>query len=141
MRRVVYNLPDFASVKSVLEEELAIDGIEVLFLPKFHCELNPIEMCWGFAKRLYRLCPESSKEEDLERNTINLVDAIPLVAMRRFVNRTTRFADAYQHGLNGAEAAWAGKQYHGHRMLPAAYCEELEQAPIAGKVKNVAQKP
>ncbi|KAG2352203.1 hypothetical protein BDR07DRAFT_1314853, partial [Suillus spraguei] len=29
-----------------------------------------------------------------------------------------RFINAYKHGLNGAQAAWAVKKYHGHRVLP-----------------------
>jgi hypothetical protein len=27
--------------------------------------------------------------------------------------------DAYFRGLTGAQAAWAGKKYHGYRVLPA----------------------
>lgn len=83
IRRILYNQPDFANVKSVLEEECKADGYEVLFLPKFHCELNMIEQCWGFAKRLYRLNLESSREEDLERNTLAALEAVPLETMRR----------------------------------------------------------
>jgi hypothetical protein len=84
--RVLYNQPDFSSVKSLLEDACSGYGVEVLFLPKFHCELNPIEMCWGCAKRLYRLKPESSKEEDLERNTLESLEAVPLLFMRRYVS-------------------------------------------------------
>ena len=29
-------------------------GFRVLFIPKFHCELNPIERCWGTAKHYTR---------------------------------------------------------------------------------------
>jgi hypothetical protein len=83
LRRVVFNLPDFAAAKSILEDECERDGVEVLFLPKFHCELNPIEMVWGYAKRLYRLKPESSREDVLEKNTMDCLDAVPLLCMRR----------------------------------------------------------
>ncbi|KAJ7899617.1 hypothetical protein B0H14DRAFT_2331679 [Mycena olivaceomarginata] len=38
----------------------------------------------------------------------------------------TRFADAYFHGLNGADAAWANKKYHGHRTLPPSYRDDLD---------------
>jgi hypothetical protein len=82
-RRVVFNLPDFAATKSLLEEDCEREGVEVLFLPKFHCELNPIEMVWGYAKWLYQLKPESSREDVLEKNTIDCLDAVPLLCMRR----------------------------------------------------------
>ena len=85
-RRVLFNQPDFAAVKSMLEYTCEEQGVQVLFLPKFHCELNPIEMCWGYAKRLYRLLPESSREDALEKNSIESLDSVPLDSMRRYVS-------------------------------------------------------
>ncbi|KIJ14820.1 hypothetical protein PAXINDRAFT_155912 [Paxillus involutus ATCC 200175] len=82
-RRTLYNQPDFVNVESLLEETCRKRGFQVLFLPKFHCELNFIEQCWGYAKRLYRCYPTSSKEADLERNVISALDAVPLMTMRR----------------------------------------------------------
>ncbi|KAF8306894.1 hypothetical protein DL93DRAFT_2043508, partial [Clavulina sp. PMI_390] len=129
-RRILYNQPDFSSVPSVLERKLADEGIKVIYLPKFHCELNPIEQCWGYAKRLYRLCPESSKEEDLRTNALASLDAVPLESIRRFFNRSARFTHAYEKGLTGSQAAWAAKKYRGHRVLPDRIMHELEKAEI-----------
>jgi hypothetical protein len=49
-RRTLFNQPDFVNVPSILETEAKAKGLTVLFLPKFHCELNFIEQCWGYAK-------------------------------------------------------------------------------------------
>jgi hypothetical protein len=130
MRRMLFNQPDFAAVKSCLEDTCAEHKCTVLFLPKFHCELNPIEMVWGYAKRIYRLMPESSREDALERNTLNALEQVPLDSMRRFVIRAHRFADAYRHGLDGAQAAWAARKYKGHRILPPEFLKEMEAAGI-----------
>jgi hypothetical protein len=35
-----------------------------------------------------------------------------------YANRSFRFIDAYAQGLNGSQAAWANRRYHGHRTLP-----------------------
>lgn len=82
-RRVLYNQPDFMAERSLLEIECDKRGFQVIFLPKFHCELNFIEQCWGYAKRIYRHYPASSKEADLERNLIASLESIPLVSMRQ----------------------------------------------------------
>ena len=63
--RMLYNEPDFSEVESLLETTCKARGFQVLFLPKFHCELNFIEQCWGYSKRTYRqychnLFPEQS---------------------------------------------------------------------------------
>ena len=81
--RILFNQPDFKEQKSALEEFINSRGHFVIFYPKFHCELNFIEQCWGYAKRVYRLNPTSSKEEHLLNNTINAIEAVPLVSIRR----------------------------------------------------------
>jgi hypothetical protein len=82
-RRILFTQPDFANQKSMLEEHCEARGYEVIFFPKFHCELNCIEQSWGFAKRIYRMFPSSSKEEDLERNMNAALDSVPLKSMRK----------------------------------------------------------
>lgn len=129
LKKIIYSEPDFQAQKSMLEEHCEKRGYEVIFFPKYHPELNCIEQCWGYAKRIYRMFPASSSEEDLERNMLAALDSVPLESMRRFATRSSRFADAYFHGLNGADAAWANKKYRGHRTLPPSYREDLRQRP------------
>ena len=82
-RRLMYTQPDFANVESNLETSCRARGFDVIFLPKYHCELNFIEQCWGFAKRLYRKKYCSSLEAVLECNVIESLDAIPIISMRQ----------------------------------------------------------
>ncbi|KAJ3496984.1 hypothetical protein NMY22_g19746 [Coprinellus aureogranulatus] len=86
--RILFNQPDFVDVESKLEIIGKEEGVPVIFLPKYHCELNFIEQCWGYTKRVYRLNPESSQEEVLEANTISALASVPLVSMHRFANRS-----------------------------------------------------
>jgi hypothetical protein len=44
-RWILYNQPDFVNVPSILETRCKAQSFKVLFLPKFHCELNFIEQC------------------------------------------------------------------------------------------------
>jgi hypothetical protein len=122
-------------------------GIDVIFLPKFHCELNFIEQCWGYAKRIYRMIGPSKSQSVLEQNVINSLDAVPLLSIRRYVSnfplvvksklsahkinhsfavRSAQFIDAYQKGLNGVQAAWAIKKYRGHCVLPSSIMQEFD---------------
>jgi transposase len=45
----------------LLETACEARGFRAIFLPKFHCELNFIEQCWGYSKRVYREMTESRK--------------------------------------------------------------------------------
>jgi hypothetical protein len=121
---ILYNQLDFVNVPLKLEKMCKPHGYQVLFLPKFHCELNFIEQCWGFSKRLYCQYPASSKEADLERNVLTALDSVPLMVMRRFIFSYFNnclfpvikflmqlcyparcFIDAYRKGLQGKGAA------------------------------------
>jgi hypothetical protein len=144
-RRILYNQPDFVNVEPVLKTLCQEAGHEALFLPKFHCELNFIEQCWGYAKRVYRHYPQTSKKDNLRQNVINALDSVPLITMRRsaipvlqlkllltysllrFATRSRRFMDAYRKGLTGKQAAWATKKYRGHRVLPPDIMAEFDR--------------
>ena len=60
-------------------------GFEVLFLLRFHCELNLIEQVWGFAKWEYHEAPPSSKVEDVEKNAKATLDKVSLLSMQRHI--------------------------------------------------------
>ena len=42
--------PDERIAKPLIQKYVEDQGHICAFLPKFHCELNPIEMVWGYAK-------------------------------------------------------------------------------------------
>ena len=81
-QRVLYNQPDFHDQESILGKICRERGFEVIFLPKFHCELNPIEQCWGHTKRVYHQYPSSSKEVDLEANLLSALDSVSMEMMQ-----------------------------------------------------------
>ncbi|KIJ91110.1 hypothetical protein K443DRAFT_135560 [Laccaria amethystina LaAM-08-1] len=79
--RVLYNQPFFTHVTMILENTCNTQGFRIIYLPKFHCELNFIEQCWGYAKRIYRLNLPCSHEDQLEKNVLVALDSIPLACM------------------------------------------------------------
>jgi hypothetical protein len=50
MSRVLACQSDFRNEKPLIQRYVEECGHICVFLPKFHCELNPIEMVWGYAK-------------------------------------------------------------------------------------------
>ncbi|CUA75192.1 Periplasmic nitrate reductase [Rhizoctonia solani] len=93
-RRALLNQPDFESRDSNLEEAARELGTRVIFLPKYHCELNPIEQCWGFAKEKYRKMPPTNREAVMIRYILDAIDSIPLETIRKYAARSQRFVDA-----------------------------------------------
>jgi len=83
IRRFLYNQPDFVGVETLLETHCKKRGSEVLFLPKFHPEISPIEPCWGSAKRKYRELPPSHSEAELEANVLFSLGSVSLEQIRR----------------------------------------------------------
>ncbi|EJD34753.1 hypothetical protein AURDEDRAFT_75916, partial [Auricularia subglabra TFB-10046 SS5] len=119
MQRMLSRQTDFAEEKSELWKLLHANGCECLFLPKFHPELNPIELLWGWSKRYFR-----------ERSTRNFkfacalvpesLDACPLSTIRCFFRRVQRYQDVYRLGQTGLIAEYAVKKYKSHRSITQA---------------------
>ena len=91
-------------------------GHVCLYLPKFHCELNPIEMCWchakkhtraycnGFIIRLRKIVPES-------------LDNILLDVIARFFSKAGDYERAYRDGHSCDTVDKAVKQYKSYRRV------------------------
>jgi len=109
---VLYNQPDFLHVESLLETYCKSRGVEVIFLPKFHCEL---EQCWGYAKRIYRHYPPSSKEADLEQNVLSALEAVPLDSMRKSVQLPFTIIIYWSDYCTGSPYALVGSSMHMRR--------------------------
>ena len=54
MRKELASHEDFKNEKTKIEHFLNGRGHCCMLLPKFHCEINPIERCWAQAKRYVR---------------------------------------------------------------------------------------
>ena len=88
--------PDFQAQKSYLTEVIESEGFNIIFYPKYHCELNYIELVWGWIKRYHRdNCTYNFR--DLERDLPRTVEEhLPLRFVRRAARRVLRYAEGYR---------------------------------------------
>ncbi|TFK91730.1 hypothetical protein K466DRAFT_482133 [Polyporus arcularius HHB13444] len=116
MARLLSQQDDFVNQKSMLELVIEEAGHACIFLPKFHCELNPIEMYWGWSKYRYREVPKKNFEH-AKQVAVGILNSCPTDVIRRFINRSWRFMDAYRQGLTGKAAEWAVRKQKSHRQV------------------------
>ena len=115
MHRVLSLQTDFANEKPMLQHYLEGRGHICIFLPKFHCELNAIEMLWGYAKYRvfslshlntyliyfelvnhlgYRLASDGTFVT-AKRIVPQCLDMCDTLTIQRFFRKTWRYIDAY----------------------------------------------
>ena len=70
----------------------------------------------GWCKYRYREHPKANFAAAKER-ALQVLDACPVEVIRRFINRSGRFLEAYRSGLTGKAAAWAVKKQKQHRVV------------------------
>ena len=75
--------------KTMLESFLTDKGHLVLFLPKFHCELNPIERVWGEAKRYNRKYTNIALQQ-LRNILPDAIDSVSATTIRKYVRKAKR---------------------------------------------------
>ncbi|KAF9502651.1 hypothetical protein BS47DRAFT_1335027 [Hydnum rufescens UP504] len=105
----------------MVEELISRAGHHCLFLPKFHCELNPIDMYWGYAK--YRYCEVfKGTFAQAKEATLTSLNSCPLDTICHFINWSWRFMSAYRKGLTGKAAEWAVKNKKDIMQSPSELC-------------------
>lgn len=124
MRKILSLERDFKSQKSQLQEEIEKRGHICIFYPKYHCELNYIEMYWGAAKRYTR---ENCNYtwSSLQKTVPEALDSISLITIRKFARKSWRYMDIYRKGITGKVAEYAVKKYKSHRRVPDTIYNEI----------------
>ncbi|KIJ29985.1 hypothetical protein M422DRAFT_268549 [Sphaerobolus stellatus SS14] len=114
MTRALSQQQDFLDEKPLIERYIEEKGHICLFLPKFHCELDPIEMYWGWTRHQYRTVSDQkfSTAKAIIPQILNFVD---VKLIQKFFRKTWRYIDAYEKGLDAHQAAFAVKVYKSHR--------------------------
>ena len=99
--------PDSAGQKEWLTEVVEKKNCRIIFYPKYHCELNFIEMVWGWLKSHHRRsCTYTFKH--LEENLpLSLENILPLSFVRRASQHCFRFMQGYRHFLSGSILEYA----------------------------------
>ena len=134
---VLSNEPDFMSQKSWLSETAEkYPGCQLIFYPKFHCELNFIEMVWAWAKAHHRsTC--TYKYNDLKTGLPGTFDELMPISFGRhliivYVACTVTEADLSVLSL---------KKYESHRRLsPTIRLDEIASEFEEKKAKKMTFK-
>lgn len=122
MVTIIKSHPDFRDQRPWLEELCKKAGHSIIFLPKFHPELNWIERYWSNAKAYARKHCDYSFDS-LKVTVPIALDQVPLAAMRRYARRCFRYMDAYRlhnansEGLTLKQVEWTVKKFKSHRRI------------------------
>ena len=117
MRVVLVNHDDFKTGKIIVEHRLNQHGHVVLFIPKFHCELNPIEQIWGQAK-VFTHTHTNFTLVQLHQIVDPALDSVTTDLMCKYFRRVDEYERAYLEGKKaGKELEQAVKVFKSHRII------------------------
>ena len=117
MRLVLGNHDDFKHEKTALEHYMQDQGQRAIYLPKFHCELNPIERVWGEAKRYTRSHCDYSFP-GLERTVVPALESVKVSTIRKYFRKCREYMEAYREGnAGGNQVEKAVQRYKSHRRV------------------------
>ena len=98
MRTVLSNHDDFWNEKAAVHNYVESRGHRVFFLPKFHCELNPIERVWGHSKRYCRAYTNFILVK-LHQILNPALESVSTDLIRKFFRKARDYKKAYREGL------------------------------------------
>ena len=108
---------NFKVQKTRVEELISKHGHRCIFLPKYHCELNPIERVWGQAKRFTRGNCDYTYP-GLEKTIVPALESVSTALIRKYFRRVREYHRAYREGKSGgSEVESAVKLYKSHRRV------------------------
>lgn len=98
MRQILANHADFKNERTRVERFLVEEKKHIAyFLPKFHCELNPIERVWAQAKRYTKAYCNYSLPS-LRKNVTPALESVSLESIQKHFRKVRHYMFAYLEG-------------------------------------------
>ncbi|OAV99718.1 hypothetical protein PTTG_25268 [Puccinia triticina 1-1 BBBD Race 1] len=117
--KILSQQSDFLNERPLLQSIIEDAGHACLFLLKFHCELNPIELFWSYIKQSYRKQSHTCSSFKACQALFNKVrQSCPVITIRRYFRRIDRQLHIYKQGYNGPQSSILMKKYTSHRCIP-----------------------
>ena len=116
LKDIMDKQPDFQEEMPEVELNVVDAGHMVLWNPKFHAELNPIEMQWGYMKAYTRKRTRDSMA-GVKKNVVAALQKVDQSMIGKWAQHARRYMRAYKNGANtdGVEAAMRERTYQTHR--------------------------
>lgn len=138
---VLAHEPDFLAQEEWLTQVVHEAGFEIIFYPKYHCELNYIEMVWGWVKSHHRRTCTYNYKDLKERLPKTFDDLLDVSFVRKVFQHCLRFMSGYRQNLEGPLLDYAMRKYTSHRVVPIGVAEELSKEYAAYlKIKTEKNK-
>lgn len=117
MRTVLSFHDNFQNEKTLMEQLIIERGHKRSFLPKFHCELNPVKRVWGQVKVYLRFLHQLLLPG--LRSIVNpTLDLVSTDLIRKYFRRVLEYERAYLEGKKaGKELEAAVKVYKFPRRI------------------------
>ena len=103
MRLVLGGMQDFKYERTKLEKYRKKKDHRVIFIPKFHCELNPIERVWGEAKRYTRSHCDYIFAT-LDKTVGPALDSVGIDKIQKYFRKVREYMQAYRDGHSAGPA-------------------------------------
>ena len=97
MIKILKDMRDFKFQKTKVEELILTKGHRVLFIPKFHWEINLIEKVWCQAKKYTRANCDYTFA-GLEKTITPALDSVDADLVRNFFKKNKRISQGLQRG-------------------------------------------
>lgn len=116
MVEILKTYDDFKTSKAILTEVIECRGHMCIFLPKFHCELNPIERCWCQAKKHTRAYANGSIVR-LRKIVREGLETVTMDMIKKFFLTCKDYETAYREGYTTHNVDNIVSIYRSHRRV------------------------
>ena len=108
----------FLEQKPWLTECVEAKGCEIVYYPKFYCELNFIEMVWGWMKSYHRRTSTYNFKDFQAALPRTIEELLPIAFVRKAQRHCFRYMSGYRLDFTGQLLEYSVMKYKSHRSIP-----------------------